>query len=337
VRFLKPISAAITALVLLAAAPAADAGLVFDGRWQSPGVNNWDGVLTLKPGNRNKLRYVKAPRRRGWGYAADLRVGGNAASERIEFQENLFPNAEGQDHWWAWSFRIARDSTIPSIAFLTQMYSRFNGTYCSIPRGGASNSLRMMNPVRGRRSDRWYWTITGGNGRCRITHVRIPGLRVVKERWIDFTCHLRWSSTPAGLSKCYYRVQPRKAWRRAFKDVGPNLVTAAAADAGLSLSQGLYKAEARPYVHVTLGGLVIADTRAEAQRAAFSRKRPIAAAAATTPRRTLAPIRERTRARELLVVAPVCALGAVLVGRLFVRRRHARRRRRRAAMRSAGR
>lgn len=325
----KPISAvALAALVLLAAAPAATADLVFDGRWRSPGVNDWDGVLQLKPGNRNKLRYVKEPRRRGRGYAADLRVGGNAASERIEFQEtNLFSAAEGKDHWWAWSFRIARDSAIPDIAFVTQINSKFNDAYCSVQRGGASNSLRMMNAVRGRPSDRWYWTITGGNGSCRITQIRIPGLRVIKSRWIDFSCHFRWSSTPSGLSRCLYRVQPRRAWRRAFENAGPNLVRSPAFDGNLRISQGLYKAEAAPYVHLTLGGLVVADTRAEAERAAFGRGPP---AAATTLGSRPETIRKRTPASRAILLVAAAGVAAALLGWVLRRRPHTQRLRSRA-------
>jgi hypothetical protein len=263
-------AAALAALVLAAAAPAASADVVFDGRWHMHGLNRWDQVLTLKPGNRNKLGYVTAPRRRASGYAADLRVGGNAASERIEFvKANLVPAAEGKDQWWAWSFYIPSDSAIPSIAFVTQINSRFNGTYCSVARGGASNGLRMMNPVARHPADRWYWTITGGSGTCHIDQIRIPGLRVVKNRWIDFLCHFKWSSTAAGRSTCSYRVEPDRAWRRAFDRVGANLVSAPDFDGNLSVSQGLYKAEAPPYVHVVQGGLVVADGRAEAARAAF--------------------------------------------------------------------
>jgi hypothetical protein len=318
VNALKPISAAIAAVVVLAVAPAASADLVFDGRWRSPGANGWDGVLQLKPGNRNKLRYVMEPGRRGRGYAADLRVGGNAASERIEFQKtNLFSAAEGKDHWWAWSFRIARDSAIPGIAFVTQINSKFNDAYCSVQRGGASNSLRMMNAVPGRPSDRWYWTITGGNGSCRITQIRIPGLRVVKNRWIDFSCRFRWSSTPSGLSKCFYRVQPHRAWKRAFEDVGPNLVRSPAFDGNLRISQGVYKAEARPYVHLILGGLVVADTRAEAELAAFGRGTPAAA--------TTRASRRRTPTSQAILVVAAAGVAAALLGWVLRRRPQAHR------------
>jgi Polysaccharide lyase len=264
------LAATLAALVLFSAAPAASADVVFDGRWHTPGLNDWDGVLTLKAGNRNRLGYVTAPRRRTGGYAADLLVGGNAASERIEFLEaNMIPDAEGTAQWWAWSFYIPSDSAIPSIAFVTQTNSKFNGIYCSVARGGASNGLRMMSPARGRPADRWYWTITGGRGSCRIKQIRIPGLRVVKDRWIDFLCHFRWSSSAAGRSNCSYRVHPQRAWRRAFDDAGPNLVSAPEEDGNLRVAQGLYKAEAPPYVHVVQGGLVVADTRTEAAQAAF--------------------------------------------------------------------
>jgi len=273
-NILTAAAAALAALVLASAAPAAFADVVFDGRWRTPGLNRWDGVLTLKAGNRNKLDYVTSPRRRASGYAADLRVGGNAASERIEFLEaDLLPTAEGKDQWWAWSFYIASDSALPDIAFVTQINSKFNGTYCSAARGGASNGLRMMNPVAGRPADRWYWTITGGSGTCRIEQIRIPRLGVVRNRWIDFLCHFRWSSTAAGRSSCSYRVQPHRAWRRAFDHVGANLVSAPNFAGNLRVSQGLYKAEAPPYVHVVQGGLVVADRRAEAAQAAFGVRR----------------------------------------------------------------
>jgi hypothetical protein len=268
-------SAALAALIVLTTPSAARADIIFDGRWRTPGLNSWDWLLNLEPGNRNKLTFVKSPRRRRSGYAADLRVGGNARSQRIEFLEaNLFPAAEGKDHWWAWSLRIPSGSVVPSTVFVTQMNSDFNGTYCSIPRGGASNNLRLWNPVAGRPADRWYWTITGGNGSCRIRQIRIPKLRVVRNRWIDFLCRFRWSSTPHGLSKCSYRMQPRKAWRRAFRDHGPNLVSSPSAEGNLRVEQGLYKAAARPYVHLLQGGLVVADTRVQAARAAFGRVTP---------------------------------------------------------------
>jgi hypothetical protein len=264
------LAATLVALALLGVASPAHAEIVFDGRWRTPDVNRWDEAVSLKPGNRNELRYVKSPRRRRRGYAADLRVGGTAASERIEFvKANLFPAAEGREHWWAWSFYVASGSVIPDAAVVTQIHSKFNAAYCSVPRGGASNGLRMMNPVAGRRADRWYWTITGGRGRCRITQIRIPGLAVVKRRWIDFSCRFKWSSTPAGISRCFYRVQPQVAWRPAFDDVGPNLVSSPSVAGNLSVEQGLYKGEASPYVRLVQGGLVVADTRAEAERAAF--------------------------------------------------------------------
>jgi Polysaccharide lyase len=304
-------AAAVLALAAIPA-PAASADVVFDGRWSTPGVNHWDQVLELKPGNGNRLRFVTDPRRRSAGYAADLRVGGNDRSERIEFQKgNLLPSAEGTDQWWAWSFYIARDSAIPSVAFLTQANSRFNGTYCSISRGGASNSLRMMSPDRRRRADRWYWTAAGGRGSCKIAQLRIPGLRVVKHRWIDFLCHFRWSSTASGRSTCGYRVQPRRGWRRAFDYRGPNLVSSPDADGNLRIAQGVYKAEAPPYVHVIQGGLVIADTRAEAANAAFGNARPPNASSAARP---------GDRIRTPLIGG---ALAAIALLAAFVVRRHA--------------
>jgi hypothetical protein len=297
--------AALVGALVLAPPSAARAALVFDGRWVKPGLNHWDQVVNLKPGNRNRLTFVTQPRRRASGYAADLLVGGNAESERIEFlKADLFSHAEGKAGWWAWSFLIRADSTLPDAVVVTQINSKFNGDYCSVAAGGAANGLRMVNPVAGHRADRWYWAITGGKGACRIKQIRIPGLRVVKGRWIDFLCYFKWSSGPTGVSSCSYRAQPRQAWRRAFAVGGANLVSSPSFAGNLRIEQGLYKGESAPYVHIVQGGLVVARTRDDAVRAAFGEGDVVATRASTSHLGVIAA-----------VVAAAAAAAALLVRR----------------------
>ena len=313
--------AAIAALAMLVVPGTAQGRVVFDGRWSAPGRDHWDAVVSLKPGNRNVLRYVTSPRRRSQGYAADLRVGGSSAAERIEFwRSNLIPDAEGTSQWWAWSVYVPSDRPVPRAVVVLQIASKFNARYCSIARGGASTGLRMTNPVAGRPADRWFWTVTGGRGRCRIRQARIRALPVVTDRWIDFACHFTWSSTAAGRSKCSYRVRPAKAWTLAFSDVGPNLVSAPAAPGNLSIQHGLYKSEARSYAHLVDGGLVVADTAAQATRAAFDEDDARSGEATQATSRVVAI--------ALVVVAGLSVLAALTAGRLRFRGRRMRRRRR---------
>jgi hypothetical protein len=256
------------AITGLAMPSAAHARIVFDGRWSGPGLNHWDTVLFMKPGNRNKLHYVTSPRRRGSGYSPDLLVGGNAASERIVFLKTVFADAEGQDDWWAWSVYIPGDSDIPNSIFAVSLFSKFNWPICGLR--GPANSLYMVNPDPRRPADRWRYVLTGGKGGpCNIRYVDVRGLPVVKRKWIDFSCHYRWSSAATGRSTCYYRVEPDTGWTLGFDDVGPNLISAADSPGSLMVHYGLYKPEERPYAHFDLGGLVVADTRREAEQAAF--------------------------------------------------------------------
>ena len=267
------VAAMLAAVIYLAAASTAGAGIIFDGRWNGPGLGNWDETISLKAGNANRLSYVRSPRRAGSNYSADLLVGGNAASERIVFLKTVFDDAEGKDDWWAWSVYIHANSAIPNSIFLVSLFSKFNASVCG-PLRGPANSLYMVDPDPSRPADRWRYVLIGGKGTCHVRYVDVPGLRVVKQRWIDFSCHYHWSSVPAGargtgVSQCWYRTQPSTAWRLAFHDSGPNLVSTNEVPGTLNVHYGLYKPEARPYAHFDLGGLVVADTRQEAERAAF--------------------------------------------------------------------
>jgi hypothetical protein len=259
-------------MTFFAMAPLAHARIVFDGRWLAPGLGNWDTVLSTKPGNANRLSYVTAPRRRASGYSADLLVGGNAASERIVFLKTVFADAEGQDDWWAWSVYIAANSDIPNAMFAMSLFSKHNQPICGL--GGPANSLYMANPNPALPADRWRYVLTGGLNSCHRRYVDVAGLNVLKQRWIDFSCHYRWSSALAGtpgtgISTCYYRVLPNVGWTLAFNDIGPNLVSIDTYPGSLSVHYGLYKPESSPYSHFDLGGLVVADSRAEAEQAAF--------------------------------------------------------------------
>jgi len=188
----------------------------------------------------------------------------------------VFADAEGKDDWWAWSVYIPADSDLPSSVFTVSLFSKFNWPTCGLR--GPANSLYMVNPDPRRPADRWRYVLTGGKGgACNVRYVDIPGLRVVKEKWIDFSCHYRWSSAEAGtpgtgISKCYYRVEPDTQWTLGFDDVGPNLISSAEFPGSLTVHYGLYKPEDLPYAHFDLGGLVVADTRGEAEQAAFGHR-----------------------------------------------------------------
>jgi hypothetical protein len=263
------ICTALTVAACLALPVVAQAGIVFDGRWAKPGLGHWDMTIFQKPGNRNRLDYVVSPRRRRAGYSASLLVGGNAESERIVFLKQVFGDAEGKDDWWAWSVYIPSTSEIPNTIYAVSLFSAYNFPICGLR--GPANSLYMTNPDPARPADRWRYILTGGKNSCSVRYADVRGLGVVKDRWIDFVCHFRWSSSAgaAGLSRCYYRVQPARRWRLGFNVVGANLVSSAEYPGSLRVHYGLYKGEAAPYVHVDLGGLVVADTREQAERAAF--------------------------------------------------------------------
>jgi polysaccharide lyase-like protein len=254
---------------LLSLPVTARADLVFDGRWAKPGLAHWDMTIFQKSGNRNQLDYTVSPRRRRAGYSASLLVGGNAQSERIVFLKQVFKDAEGKDDWWAWSVYIPSGSEIPNTVYAVSLFSGYNGPICGLR--GPANSLYMTNPDPSRPADRWRYIVTGGKNTCSVRYADVRGLRVVKDRWIDFVCRFRWSSAPGatGLSRCYYRVQPARGWRLGFNVVGPNLVSSVEYPGALRVHYGLYKGEARPYVHIDLGGLVVADTRRQAEGAAF--------------------------------------------------------------------
>jgi hypothetical protein len=264
-------------------------------------------TIFQKPGNRNKLRYVVSPRRRRAGYSASLLVGGNAQSERIVFLKQVFKDAEGKDDWWAWSVYIPSGSEIPNMVYAVSLFSGDNWPICGLR--GPANSLYMTNPDPSRPADRWRYILTGGKNTCSVRYADVRGLRVVKDRWIDFLCHFRWSSAPGGtgLSRCYHRVDPTRGWRLGFNVVGPNLVSGPKYPGSLRVHYGLYKGEARPYVHFDLGGLVVADTRTEAEQAAFGSAQPSAAAAPGS-------MGQSVRAALLILAAAIVA-GAIILSR----------------------
>jgi hypothetical protein len=313
----KLVVAALAGVVLLASAPRADAAIVFDGRWSKPGLGNWQTDLNFKPGNANKLDYVRSPRRRRSGYSASLRVGGNAQSERIVFLKEVFKDAEGQDDWWAWSVLIPSDSTIPNMIYLVSLFSGENFPICGFR--GPANSLYAANPNPRRPADRWRYILTGGKNTCSVRYTGVRGLPVVKNRWIDFSCHYRWSSSmdPAntGLSQCYYRVAPHRGWTLGFDVTGANLVSGAIYPGALRVHYGLYKGEARPYVHFYLGGLVVATTRAEAEGAAFGADGPAVTASAPAPAPTAGG------SPSWRVPLAIAGAAVLLVALLLVRRR----------------
>lgn len=308
----KPIWALLVALMLLVAAAPARGDVIFDGRWRTPGRDHWDATVFQKPGNRNRLKYVKSPRRRPAGYSADLRVGGNAASERINFVKvPVFADAEGKETWIAWSTWFPRDANLPAPqnqVDLVSFASKFNAGYCDASRGGAATTLFVYNPDPDRRADRWAVKLTGGVAACSIRTHPIAGLGIPRSRWIDFLCHFKWSAIGGrALSTCSWRVQPKRHWTVGFADTGPNNVRSAQFPGNLFIHYGLYKGELSPYVHVVQGGLVVADTRREAERAAFGRGRaktpPAAAAAAGEPGTTW-----------LIVVIAVAVVALAVLG-----------------------
>jgi hypothetical protein len=303
-------AAALAALVLVAAAPSASADVVFDGRWRTPGLNAWDARVSEKPGNRNKLAFVRSPRRAGSVFSADLRVGGNPDSERINFVKSpLFADAEGRDTWIAWSTYIPAGANLPAAPMSNQvnmvaLFSKFNVDYC--PPAGAATEFFLYGNDPDKPANRWRVALTGGTGTCELRYKDIAGLGVPRRKWIDWLCHFRWSASPgSALSKCHWRVQPHRAWRLGFADTGPNLVRSPDVPGSLSIHYGLYKGEARPYVHLVQGGLVVASTRADAVRAAFA---GAGSAPGGSDRRAL-----------LIAAGAIVAVLALIAGRMLVR------------------
>jgi hypothetical protein len=299
--------ATLALLACLALPVPARAGIVFDGRWAKPGLGDWDMTIFQKPGNHNELDYVVSPRRRATGYSASLLVGGNAQSERIVFLKQVFEDAEGKDDWWAWSVFIPSASEVPNTVYAVSLFSGDNWPICGLR--GPANSLYMTNPDPRRPADRWRYILTGGKNTCSVRYADVRGLRVVKDRWIDFLCHFRWSSArgATGLSRCYHRVEPAHGWRLGFSVLGPNLVSGPKYPGSLRVHYGLYKGEARPYVHFDLGGLVVANTRAQADQAAFGPTR----ASADAPSGSTG---HSTRAALLLLMAAIVVAAIVVYG-----------------------
>jgi hypothetical protein len=267
--------AALAALLLLLPA-AANAAVQFDGRWAAPGLNTWDFVDNSKPGNTNTLTYVTSPTRRGVGYTPSLRVGGtNGLGERIEFQKTVFTNATGRDAWLAWSTYLPSDTGVFNAMYVTQVKSRYNASLCGNPGTlPASISFRMANPANFTApATNWIVEVGGGVGSCgkRIYVLPASTFPLAKDRWVDWECHVHWAPTLAGLplTQCWMRLAPN-VWVQAFRDTGPNLERSASFDGDVIIRHGLYKAESETqYAHLDLGGLVVADTQAEAEGAAF--------------------------------------------------------------------
>jgi hypothetical protein len=272
-RLLSLCAATILLALLLTAAPAS-AAVQFDGRWQTPGLNAWDFVDSSKPGNTNTLAYVTSPRRRATGYSADLRVGGaNQLGERIEFQRTVFANATGRDAWITWSTFLPSDTGVFNAMYVTQVKSRYNASLCGNPGTlPASISFRMANPANFTApATNWIVEVGGGVQSCgkRIYVLPAATFPLAKDRWLDWECHVHWAPTLVGLplTQCWMRLPPA-GWVQAFRDTGPNLERSASFDGDVIVRHGLYKAESETqYAHMFLGGLVIADTQAEAEAA----------------------------------------------------------------------
>jgi hypothetical protein len=260
------------AALLLTAIPAS-AAVQFDGRWQTPGLNDWAFVDSEHVGNTNVLSYVTSPRRRASGYSPSLLVGGaNKLGERIEYQRTVFANATGRDAWLAWSIYLPSDSGVFNAMYVTQVKSRFNASLCGNPGSlPASISFRMANPANFTApATNWIVEVGGGVGSCgkRVYVLPAATFPLTRDRWVDWECHVHWAPTLAGLplTQCWMRYAG--VWVQAFRDTGPNLERSPTFDGDVIARHGLYKAESETqYAHLFLGGLVIADAQVEAEAA----------------------------------------------------------------------
>jgi hypothetical protein len=248
---------------------------LFDGRFETAGLNSWPGVLNLKTDNSNRLSYVTSPRRRSTGYAAKLEVGGDdMKGERIEFGPlNLWDNdVEGREIWIALSHLIPSNQTLPDRVVLFQRNSKQQGMLCAPAGLGFSDAIQIYNPTPGKEADRWRFHTSGGVDGCTKKLWPIPKLAVVRDVWIDWLVHYRLHSTTARgpITEVFYRVD-NGAWVNPVSDTRqPNLVRARSSQGNFRWEGGLYKSESyTPYTTVYFGGMVIAPTRAYAEAAMF--------------------------------------------------------------------
>ena len=257
-------------------APSRSSSLLFDGRFQSAGLNSWPGVLNFKmPTNSNRLSYVTSPRRRSTGHAAKLEVGGeDMKGERIEFGPlNLWDNdVEGREVWIALSHFIPSGQTLPDRMILFQRNSKLQHLVCAPSGFGFGDAIQIQNPTAGQPADRWQFHTNGGVDGCTTKVWPIPNLAVVRDAWIDWLVHYRLHSTKSAgpITEVFYRVDNGN-WVNPISDTAqPNLVRTAASQGNFRWGGGLYKDESyTPYTTVYFGGLVIAPTRADAEAAMF--------------------------------------------------------------------
>ena len=258
--------------------------MLFDGRFETAGLNSWPGVLILKAGNTNMLTYQTAIRRRSTGYAPKLEVGGdNGLGERIEYGPlSLWENAmEGREVWIASSDRIPSGQVLPGDSvFLWQRNSQFNPQVCAASGLGGGDSISARSPGGGREVNYFTFNTSGGVGRCSQKLWTIPNLAVVRDRWIDWLVHYRFASTTdkGPITELFYRVATNEAspptmgpWVNPISDTTqPNLVRISSSQGNFRWEGGVYKAESyTPCTTVYFGGMVIGPTRADAEAAMF--------------------------------------------------------------------
>lgn len=276
-------------VTLLVAVGSANAAIRFDGRFPSGtapqvtqaggNIGNWAFVDFTDPGNANVLAY-NTTLRRGTHAAADITIKPQAG-ERIEFSKDVFPGTtgEGKDVWFAWSVRLPSKLTdgtpfrLPPIMNLMQIPTRYVATYCGL---GHNQEIGISyTGSTPRDAHIWRAQVVGGNGSCTAKPFTMPQIPIVRDLWYDWSCHYHFTSVAANAQNtCYYRING-SAWALGFNAPGvANLVRSPSFAGNVQVRHGFYRPGhwAQTYwqnSRVVQGGLVIADTRAEAEAAAF--------------------------------------------------------------------
>ncbi len=255
--------------------PRGPLSLLFDGRFESVGLNSWPGVVNLKSGHANMLTYQTAIRRRNTGYAAKLEVGGlSGLGERIEFGPlNLWDNdMEGRELWIAFSHQTPAGQVLPDRIVYSQRNSKHQAQNCESSGSGFADGIQMYHPTDGYPADRWQFNTSGGRDGCTQKTWQIPSLGDVRDVWIDWLVHYRFHSLSSDgpITELFYRVG-NGTWVNPVSDTTqPNLVRALDYEGSFRWEGGLYKGEGyTPYTTAYFGGMVIAPTRADAEAAMF--------------------------------------------------------------------
>lgn len=264
--------------------------LLFDGRFHTnpppfgTGADRWALLDSTDAGNSNQATYVLSPRRRSSEYAAKLQVGGpELHGERLEFQKEVFAGPiQHMDIWLAFSMRPESSISLALFANLMQRYTKYDssapapspgatGIQCYIPTGeisyrwvtGVSNGAKTWHQPN-------LTTLNGGH----------PNVADITGKWTDWLIRTKFERT-AGITEVWYRAATTGAtdnptmgsWSQLLNDTtSPTYVYSPTFDADLLIRHGLYKPGNRvaSYAVVEQSGLVIANTRADAEAGAFA-------------------------------------------------------------------